>query len=336
MYNRFIQVGDTFKAEQESIHFHRGMTYQVSHVFNDKGQFRIFISDKNGFDIEYKEYFFKPTAKTVSASDDRQKRAKLDFFWNNSNFKFVINSLYYNADKKETISFNKYSTYSAQYKGPQADISRRGIDGLIEGSKAVIRSAEDLYVYFKGIETERITIEGIFYTNQEDIDHVQYMLSIPHFDETLLKIPSILDMMEINQFVHNNPMRIEDFLSLVGSVIFDESELSNDNKKIILKVMEAFELLPKSYGPTAASKLLMGKEKKENKTVKHLSGTCTTLKQPQMFTLCDIVESYLYVNNIFVRKDEYSSGDEWRGAYEFIGSKMIELDELARVKNYLR
>ncbi len=85
MYTRFIGVGDTFKAEKETYHFHRGMTYLVSHVYNDNGKFRIFFTDKFGNDVEYKAYYFEPTAKTVTLSDGRQKRAKLDFLWNNSN-----------------------------------------------------------------------------------------------------------------------------------------------------------------------------------------------------------------------------------------------------------
>ena len=95
-------------------------------------------------------------------------------------------------------------------------------------------------------------------------------------------------------------------------------------------------MLPKSYGPTSVSKLLLGKEKKQNSTVSHLSGTCTNLKQPQIYALADIVESFMYVNKIFVTKEDYSSGDEWRGAFEFIGSKMINQAELTKVKNELK
>ena len=337
MYSKFINIGDTFRAEQETFSTHRGINYLVSHVFNDNGHFRVFIADKNGKDIEILgEYFFSPTAKTVSMSAERQMKAKLDFLWNNSNTKLVINHPYYREEEKQYISFNKSHMYSYEYSGPTADIykSIKGV-GLVEGSRANIRTIEELYKYFKGIDVERLTIDGVFYTNQADIDHIQYMLTIPKFDETVLNRPSI-EFISVDNYVHREKPNLDSFLKICSEVIFDEPDLSAENKQIVYNVIEAYELLPKSFGPTGCAKLLMGKEKKQNKTVEHLSGTCTKLKQPQMFELCNIIESFMYVSKIFVRTDDYSNGDEWRGAYEFIGSKAINTAELTKIKNELK
>jgi len=345
--NKFIQVGDTFKAEQETFHFHRGMTYTVSHVFNDNGNFRFFITDKHGLDIEYREYYFAPTAKTATASHERQKKARLDFFWDNCQTSFVLNKSYhYNFETTEFFDFENRAVFGGQgMEGVKARISRykkqmvdeRWRHHKVEGTEANFYNKEDFYKYFKNIDVvDDLRINGLYSDPQSAIDMNYFMLSVPHFDETLLTRPQTLEMTEINQYVHRTPMELDGFIDLVADVIFDEEVLSDENKLIVSNVMEAFELLPKSYGPTAASKLLMGKEKKENKTVKHLSGTCTTLKQPQIFTLCDMVESYLYVNGIFVTKDEYSNGVEWRGDYEFIGSKMVNFEKLTILKSMLR
>lgn len=336
MYTRFINIGDTFKSEQETFSTHRGMNYVVSHVFNDNGKFRVFVTDKYGKDIEVlTDFEFTPTAKTVSTSNERQKKSKLDYLWNNSRSDFVINDSNYRADDKQIINFNKYSTSSATYSGPEADIYRTLKGSMVDGSRAIIRTPEDLYTYFKPFDMEKITINGIFYTNQADIDHIQYMLSIPHYDESLLNLSDTPRLVNLDRYVHSEKPELEAFLKICAEVIFDEPELSADNRQIIRNVIEAYELLPKSFGPTGCAKLMMGKEKKQNKTVEHLSGTCTKLKQPQMFELCNVIESFMYISKIFVRTDDYSSGDEWRGAYEFIGSKAINTAGLLALKNKL-
>lgn len=343
---QFIQVGDTFKAEQETFHFHRGMTYTVSHVFNDNGKFRFFITDKYGNDVEYREYHFSPTAKTVTASEQRQMRSRLDFFWDNNEAPFVINkSWHYNFEETEFFDFENRAHFCGEgMEGVKARISRykkqKAETGWrhfpIEGSKKLIYNKQDYYDYFKGLDMGKVMINAFYSDVQASVDHLQFMLSVPHFDESLLKIPAFLDMTDINHFIQLNKLDIHGFLKVVGEVIFDEYTLSADNKKIVYNVIEAYELLPNSFGPTGAAKLIMGKEKKKNKNVEHLSGTCTTLKQPQAFTLCDIVETFMYMNKIFVRTDDYSNGTEWRGDYEFIGSKMINQDDLIKIKNELK
>lgn len=334
MRTKFLGIGDTFKSEIETLTTHKGMNYPVSHVFNDNGKFRVFLSDKNGKDFELDgDYYFTATAKTVKLSNERQMKAKLEFLWNNPASKFVINRGY-KAELKEYISFSKGYVSSYGYTGPYAKVSRSTTSALIEGSQAELRSLEDVFKYFKGIEAEDMTIDGMFYTNQADIDHIQYMLSIPTYDESVLDLLDI-ELTEINQYIHRTKPELDVFLKLCAEVIFDEPELSADNKKIIYNAIEAFELSPKSFGPTAVSKLLMGKEKKESKTVAHLSGTCTTLKQPQAFEICNMVDSFMYMSKIFVKTDDYASADEWRGAYEFIGSKAINTAELQELKNKL-
>lgn len=345
MRHPFILPNDTFKSEHETIHFHRGMIYSVSHVFNDNGKFRIFIKDKNGLDIEFKEYNFIPTTKTMSASDERQKRARLDFYWNNPDSPFVLNVGYhFKAETSELFSLNNRAYFAGKGdEGIIAKISRhkeiKTETGyrrpVVEGSEASFKTKEQFYDYFKKIDLENFRINGLFNDPQTAIDHLQFMLNIPQYDESKLCIPSVVDQTPINWFIQRNRLNLLAFLNIVADVIFDEEDLSNENKQIVMNVMEAYELLPNSHGPTSVSKLIMGKEKKTISSVKHLSGTCTTLKQPQAFTLCDIIETFMYTNGIFVKTDEYSNGTEWRGAYEFIGSKMINTDEFDRIKNYL-
>lgn len=340
----FILPGDTFKSVYETFNMHKDMVYKVSHVFNDKGKLRIFISDKNGNDVEYQECLFDRTSKTVSASEERQKRARLDFYWDNPDTSFVINpSYHYNFDTTEFFELSSKGHFGGQYEGLIGIISRhkkeRSKEGgwkhlIVEGSNGRFKTKQDYYDYFKKIDVEDIRINGLHYGPQTAIDHIQFMLTIPTFDVSLLNLPEDLTNINIDRYVHTNKPNLGEFLKLAANVIFDVDELSDDNKRIIYNIIEAYELLPNSYGPTSVSKLLLGKEKKEISSVKHLSGTCVTLKQPQLFVLCDIVESFMYINGIFVKKDNYDE-KEWLGSYEFIGTKMINSVELTKLKNML-
>lgn len=347
MYSKFIQIGDTFKAEQETFSTHRGNNYEVSHVFNDKGRFRIFVTDKYGKDVEIvSDSDFTPTAKTVTASDNRKLRARLDFYWANHDAPFVINkSWHYNFDTTEFFDFeNKAYFCGTGMEGVIARISRYKKEHTetgwkihpIEDTKKLIYNKQDFYDYFKDVDIRDFSLNAFHYDEQEAVDHLQYMLTIPHYDESLLNLPDTDRLVNVDRYVHSEKPELDAFLKICAEVIFDESELSTENKQIVYNVIEAYELLPKSFGPTGCAKLLMGKEKKQNKTVEHLSGTCTKLKQPQMFELCNIIESFMYVSKIFVRTDDYSNGDEWRGAYEFIGSKAINTAELTKIKNELK
>ncbi len=345
MRYKFILPNDTFKSVYETFNFHKDATYVVSHVFNDKGKFRIFIKDKHGKDVEYEYYRFEATAKTNSASEERQKRARLDFFWENPDTSFVINpSYHYNFETTEFFEFDNRSHFGGKgYEDVIGRISRHKKEKAeqgwryipVENSEGIFKSKQDFYDYFKKIDVEKFVINGLQYRPQTGIDHLHFMLNIPHFDESLLNLSEVKEV-SIDRYVHTNKLTLDEFLKISANVIFDEDELSNVNKKVVYNVIEAYELLPKSHGPTSVSKLILGKEKKTISSVEHISGTCTTLKQPQAFVLCDIIESFMYVNDIFIPKDEYGNGDGWRGAYEFIGSKMINLQELINIKDRLK
>lgn len=342
----FLQPNDTVKCKMEMLNFHKDMTYKVSKVFNDNGKIRIFLEDKYGYDVELIDYFFDLTSKTVSAYETRRKMARLNYYWDNNQAPFVLNSSYhYNLQTTEFFELNNHPYFCGDgYKDVIATIVRykkeksdkggwRHLE--VEGSKGIFKSKEDFYNYFKNIDIEKFTLIGMSnYTSHTAIDHMYFMLRLPQYNENLVNL-SNQELIGVDNYYRKNNFNLDEFLELSARVIFDEDELSDTNKKVIYNIIEAYELLPKSYGPTSVSKLLLGKEKKPNSSVAHISGTCTNLKQPQIYALADIIESFMYVNNIFVTKEEYSSGDEWRGNFEFIGSKMINLEKLKEIKDKL-
>ncbi len=348
MHYKFILPNDSFKSLRETFSFHRGMTYTVSHVFNDNGKLRVFVKDKFNKDIEISDYNFEPTAKTVTASEERKKRARLDFYWENNNTPMVLNKgVHFNDETSEFFDLESKAVFCSKgFEDVIGSIRRetRVLDPedgryrhfTVEGSKVYFKSKQEYYDYFKKIDMEKFVMRELFYFTQEPIDFLQFLIKVPHYDKAVLNEPDSLEQHEINFYVQCNKMDFKQFLTLVAQVIFDEDYLSDDNKKIVYNIIEAYELLPNSYGPTSVAKLIMGKEKKKNQFVEHLSGTCTTLKQPQAYTLADIVESFMYNNGIFVTKEEYSSGTEWRGHFEYIGSKMINTEELTKLKNELK
>lgn len=341
---KFIAVGDTYKSEYQTLSTHRGVNYIVSHVFKDNGKMRVFIKDKDNKDIEVtSDYRYSVTSKTVGLSDTRQIRARLDYFWDNPEASFVFNpSWHYNFETTEFFELSNRAYFCGDNsKDVIARISRykkrKNIDGgwqYYDRSEINLKSKQEYYDYFKTIDMENFKINGLHDKPQFGIDMLYFMNNIPYYDESLLDLG--LPHVDVTRYIHSNDMSFEEYLKLIAESIFDEDELSDMNKQTVYNIVEAFELLPKSFGPTSVSKLLLGKEKKQNKTVEHLSGTCTNLKQIRLFALCDMIDSYLYHTKIFITKDEYGNGDEWRDAYEFIGSKMIDLDGIKKIKNKLK
>ena len=57
------------------------------------------------------------------------------------------------------------------------------------------------------------------------------------------------------------------------------------------------------------------------------------LKMPQVFEFVDHISNYLYHTKAFQTKEYYSSGTEWRGQFEFIGSKYIDK---IKIEEYLK
>ena len=346
MTYKFIQQQDTFTSNYETFGFHKDMKYPVSHVFNDNGKMRVFITNKYGKDVELVEYMFEITAKTHSASEERKRRARLDFYWENPNSQFILNQSYrYNEETSEYFDLSSVGTTFCG-KGHE-----KTIGGIYRFKKRItpdgrwqhfdsqpnvfFKSKQEFYDYFKKVDLERFTLNDMFYVTQESLDHTWFIARLPHFDASLLDLATKDSQEILDNFIHKTKPNIDEFLSIVAKVIFDENELSDSNKKIIYNIVEAFELLPNSHGPTSVSKLIMGKQKKVIASVSHISGTCTNLKQPQAFELSNFVDSFMYFNKIFVKVDEYSDSEEWRGAYEYFGSKMINKTELIKVKTIL-
>lgn len=342
----FIQVGDTFKSQNETKHFHKDMTYVITHVFNNKGKILIYIADKYGKDIVFEYNRFHPTSKTVTSSEALMMRSRLDFFWENNLSPFVISKTYhYDFEKTEFIELNSKAyfggagnenviAYVKRYIKSKAP-DRGWLHNTIEGSEVKFTSKQQYYDYFKEFSVDDFKMIGTHSQPQEYVDMMFYLLRCPQFDESILNQPEEVNNTEIDWVVHRTKPNLDEFLTLTATVIFDEEELSDDNKKVIYNIIEAFELLPKSHGPTSVAKVLMGKSKKKNSTVEHLFGTCLTLKQPQFFTLANMVDSFMYINKVFLNADDKET-EEWLGAYEYIGSKRINTKELVKIKEKLK
>ena len=322
------------------------MKYEISKIFHVKEGLRLFIKDKNGFDIPFNDYNFEATAATLKASEEREFRTRLLFFYDNAEvFQHSKRSLY---DFENSVFFSISKAYfisdtkaKAQIKKYTLDIS--GKDGwkysYDESASSYIYEFEDVVKYFKEyFNNEKEAFSGWqhnfhlphnSFKIQENIDY-QYYINTELFpiltSEEQLNLPEEINLADARDFCDNG---FTYFLDYCAQRTFDKDKLTEQHEKdIVHDILILFRELPSSHSGTSISKILRGKSKVKIQKIEYLFGKYSTIKHEQLFELADAIATYLFCNSIFKTKEDYSSGEEWRGVFEFIGSKYINKDEL--------
>jgi len=347
-HKRFVLPGDKFKSTRETKHFHRDSTYEVSACYSGADAIVIMIRDKNGYDVPIQsfDYDFEPTAATAKAMDLRQSRALLDFYWENPNTSFMLipghfydwtSNTQFDLSRAHFIGDDKCLAQIRPFKR-DPEVNRYEYD---DANSKRIYNKDEFYAYFEKLPRYDYDFK-IIGMHGEAMRSLAFLVfknaqNFPNYDFNLINVPpnGIIDYEDLHRLPHRDTdMTFDDLLKLAAETF--DTPVDQNVKDIVYDIMEAFELLPKSFGCTAVTKLLKSGGKAKNKTVEHLAAKYpNALKQGSMFELVNTVDSFLHAKDVFKTKEEYGSGkdDEWRGAFEFIGNKYIDHALLLTYKN---
>lgn len=341
----FTLPGDTFKSTREDMHFHRDMTYTVSKVAQTLNGIVIYLTDKYGYDALMDPNYFEATGKTGKAMFERQKRAKIQFMIDSGSEFLLTKGHYYDWEKNSFYSLGHRTHYTSDPKAigcirkykvefREGENRRTYYD---ESVNKYIYSYEEFYQFFDKHLTEdewdwKFHLPGITRDQQTSIDHMKFveMNQIPIFNTVKLEQNSL----EFEKRTRNwRDKSYYEFEAEMIQMIFDGGTTNYIKHDGVIKdIMILYRELPSSHSGTSVSKILTGKSKINNSKVNHLVGKyATLLKQPQMYELASEVESFLFHKRIFMTKEEYCSGTEFRGAFEYIGSKYINDTELNKL-----
>jgi hypothetical protein len=344
-HKKFILPGDKFKSTRETRHFHRDSIYEVSACYSGGEAIVIMIRDKNGYDVplRYFDSDFEPTAATVKAMDLRQSRALLDFYWENPNAPFMLipghfydwtRNTQFDVSRAHFISDEKCLAQIRPFKR-DPEVNRYEYD---DANSKRIYNKDEFYAYFESLPRYdgHFKMIGMHGGAMDALAFLMFknLHNFPVYDPNFPSSNTI-EYDDMHRIPHRDKdMTFDDLLKLAAEAF--DTEVDQNVKNVVHDIMEAFELLPRSFGCTAVTKLLRNGGKAKNQTVEHLAAKYPSiLKQGSMFELVNTVDSFLYSKDVFKTKEEYGSGkeDEWRGAFEFIGNKFIDKVQLKAFKN---
>ena len=349
---RFLLPGDEVISNNETINFHKGEKYKIKQVFHHKGKLLYVVENKwgDGITIQYNEEFEIPNRARVD-SLDRKLRSRFGFCWTHSHpFLSSSESNDYDWEYKVSVA-NGYGgkgafTHATVYKGkteysgfkrftPLAPID---IPSVFENKdefvnfwvKTTLESDKDDTHYSHS--SEYVIIRGSW-DRQNNIDILAFIseYSIPPSEELHMTLYP-------TSKYWRGAENIDEFFKYLAMESFDVLEwgLTTANDKDITRdIMILFRDLPKSHSSTSVSKILTGSSKVKISSLEQYSGKYKGVYKRQLvYEMANTISNHLYHYKIFGTKEEYSSGEEWRGQFEFIGSKTVNIVELEKYLTY--
>ncbi len=347
MVKLFIEPGDKLTSEDETIHFHKNVKYEVSNVYSVPGKVGIivYVFNKFGEEIPLECQLAKFQLYPDRVNDKRKWLARLDFFWNagvemaiNRAHNFEVEGEYYEVSRAHFL--NNPDAKAAVHK-----TKRYFFDGSPRYqsiSSAYFKSKLEYYDYMTK-ELGKTEIDYNFKVAgssdiQKEIDFLQWYgaKNFPPVDAE-----KFTNDLEKNKWIHASEV-FNDFDLFLQHIIvrsFDKAPIGAFEKQLIVDIVTLFSVMPPSYGSTAITKIFRGQGKTDTTPMQPYKGKYKDLwKYDQLFGLVDYVESFCYINKIFIKKEDYSTGTIWRDQFEFIGNKAIDKTKLAefiqKVKDY--
>lgn len=354
----FVRAGDKFTSKSENYHFHRGHKYEVSKCFDVGGNIAIFMKDKHGFDVPYKVGEFETTAATQRAIDDRCFHARLRFFWETRNDMRLMLGGQHCAENTRWFVLNKAHFIGEGLEDVIASVERwKRIPGKDDGvgderqtkhfedkdQRKYIKKPEEFYKHFEGLRDSlgdwpyTFTLSGVNADTQIAIDFARFMAdeNLPRFTEASVNPPKEIKIYSQRTLLYESTF--EQLMSGLSEIIFDKPAINDPGEiALVWDILTLFRELPSSHGPTSIASILTGKSKiKNSKADPYMGKYANRMKYDQVFELASMLEGFMFAKNVFMTKEEYSSGTEWRGSFEFIGSKYVNNTMLAEYQDFL-
>ncbi len=340
-----VKPGDEFVSLSQNFYFHKGAKYKVSKCFDDHGKIVIFMTDKFGFDVPHAAGEFDMTAKTSVAVHDRMLRSRLNLYWESLN-DHVLKLKGGPWSDPEYIRHYELSKAHFLDKPDAIAAVRRWKrvtqpDGTVKHYEdkeafSYFMSINDFYAYFEDLLKDNndwqfnFGMPGVNSTSHTLLDFMTFMkhMNYPRYDRSLINPPA--EEIKLYKRYNVGHQLYDSFLRDMSEVIFDKKTIDQDwERNIIIDMLQLFNEMPKSFGSTAITKILLGKSKLNNaKAVPYMGRYAGKIKYDQAFELCHALSQYMFDSDVFITKEEYSSGTEWRGDFEFIGSKMVDVVKL--------
>jgi hypothetical protein len=346
MNHYFYKPGDKIESDVENFDFHRGEKYEIAKVWKYDGVLQLTVINKYGKEVPYNygkwNYPSDALSKTMWL---RQFRARLMFAYKTKS-NILVHEPFTSNHWTYELSFGSHYIGRKSENNPIGHVEKY----LREGDKNTRRdefkpvyfaNLEEYYKFFEDMYLETVKnqsyhsgpsydfmIEGMRGGAQEECDF-QFWLNIENFENA----PPI-EGTGYRDPHHRSDISSKEFIQYISELIFDTPMIYDMKQKQLVKdILTLFKELPGSHGSTSVAKVLLGKSKIKNSKADPFFGKYDTkfIKYIQMFELVSRIENYMWSSKIFLTKEEYGSGKEWRGTFEFVGSKQINMDNYNRL-----
>lgn len=342
-----IAPGDVYVADYETLQFHREMSYTIRNVYHINGKLIATIIDKWGNEVFFIRHKFKITAKTHAAQMLRHLKAMLESWWNMNGT--LMDWRGWNKDKPSVFYKVNTSTYiSGKY--PNGNTSANVVTDYkfrddiktpwyhignstrkeYETKKECIDFFFDLYkkTYqdnYYSLRLEDLTVDHQDHQNLQTYILMNGINTMPEAEQQRLLA---IKMDDGGRHTEQCNYEFDKFMSFLNELIFDKKITDAEVKEHVKTIVGLFMVIPGSWAATACANVLLGKGKVKNSSTEPFWEKFSTLglKMPQVFAFVDHVDSFMWEQGIFKKKEDYSK--EHRGVIEYIGSKYIDKDKL--------
>jgi len=343
--------GDSLKASQQSLYFHRDQMYKISKIFIHNKIPLIIVLDKYGKEVPL--HLFKFDNNLYETLQKRKLAARLQFFWKN-NIELITWSPGHTYDFNR-IDFYKISRahfldnpdaiasitkYKLDINNPNGSGYKYHYDDSVN---YYIKKEQDFYDFWAKFQKDnnldtnamlyRLHLPHTQIHTQDEIDKIFFIKEQCYESFDLNKIDTY-DNYDLNTVYNHSNDSWNNYQKFLSLYIFDKTELSINEKEIINDILTLIYELPSSHSSTSIAKILNGNTKYNNvKTNQFIGKYKGKLKYQQLFELADAILIYLQHKKILTEKESYSSSDEWRGQFEYIGNKIKDKKGIQELQN---
>jgi len=337
----YLLPGDLVKAKHENLDFHKGEKYKIANIYQNGINLIVTVYSKKGDEFLFNTGMFAFSSPSVQKLKERMLKWRIRSFWNmnscahySMSHKFDILAGYYYDIECKAIFLGD------DCKNQIANINKhkRTLDHSVTHNKCRYHTEENIKItnyeefekYFLSIGSVdnliyHLTLENISFSDQEHIDFLTMLAcsQVPKLEKSLPEAGRFYKLFDENTTV-------DEFKNKIADLIFDTTELNKFQNEMIFDILTVFKLLPRSYGSTSITKILLGRSKNKQTEIEEYYGKYNDkIKYDLLFELCDKIILFMrYTKIISEYTVDRKEDDKWLGTYEYIGSTKINIKNL--------